>query len=117
MNKKIVSMATLTTLAFASATSAASTVESKVLDVSALTEFNQIHDFVVSPQGDSFIYRLKKAFALQITTCIYKKLTQIRCSNLPAIKVVKAMLCTHKMEKVSIFFLGAAVAHKYGNYH
>jgi len=60
MKKNTISMAALTTLAFASVGNAATSAEPSVLDVNALTEFNQIHDFVVSPQGDSFIYRLKK---------------------------------------------------------
>ena len=60
MKKNTINMAALTTLAFASVGNAATSAESSVLDVNALTEFNQIHDFVVSPQGDSFIYRLKK---------------------------------------------------------
>lgn len=34
--------------------------ESNVLNVNALTQLNQIHDFVVSPNGDNFVYRLKK---------------------------------------------------------
>lgn len=60
MKKNTISMAALTTLAFTSVGNAATSAEPSVLDVNALTEFNQIHDFVVSPQGDSFIYRLKK---------------------------------------------------------
>ena len=60
MKKNTINMAALTTLAFASVGNAATSAEPSVLDVNALTEFNQIHDFVVSPQGDSFIYRLKK---------------------------------------------------------
>ena len=60
MKKNTISMAAFTTLAFASVGNAATSAEPSVLDVNALTEFNQIHDFVVSPQGDSFIYRLKK---------------------------------------------------------
>ncbi|WP_085283306.1 S9 family peptidase [Colwellia chukchiensis] len=47
-------------LAFASMSLVAKDHKPQVLDVNALTELNQIHDFIVSPQGDSFIYRLAK---------------------------------------------------------
>lgn len=42
------------------ALSMSANAQSKTLDVNALTELNQIHDFVVSPSGDNFIYRVKE---------------------------------------------------------
>ena len=60
MSKKITNLSALATLALAGAANITLAAEQNTLDVTALTEFNQIHDFVVSPQADSFIYRLKK---------------------------------------------------------
>ena len=104
MNKKIVSMATLTTLAFASATSAASTVESKVLDVSALTEFNQIHDFVVSPQGDSFIYRLKKGIRSTDNHLYLQKVNSDKVQQLTSNKSGESNVM-YSQDGKSIYFL------------
>ena len=60
MSKKITNLHALVALVAAGVANVSVAAEQNTLDVNALTEFNQIHDFVVSPQGDSFIYRLKK---------------------------------------------------------
>lgn len=60
MSKKITNLSAFATLALAGVANITLAAEQNTLDVTALTEFNQIHDFVVSPQADSFIYRLKK---------------------------------------------------------
>ena len=60
MSKKITNLSAFATLALAGVANITLAAEQNTLDVTALTEFNQIHDFVVSPQSNSFIYRLKK---------------------------------------------------------
>jgi dipeptidyl aminopeptidase/acylaminoacyl peptidase len=60
MKQNMINLTVASALVFSSMSISANETETTVLDVAALTQLNQIHDFVVSPQGDSFIYRLQK---------------------------------------------------------
>ena len=104
MNKKLISMVTLTTLAFVSITNAATDAEPKVLDVTALTEFNQIHDFVVSPQGNSFIYRLKKGIRSTDNHLYLQKVNASKAQRLTSHKSGESNVM-YAQDGKSIYFL------------
>ncbi len=106
MSKKITNFSALTALALAGAANVTVAEEQSTLDVSALTEFNQIHDFVVSPQGDSFIYRLKKGIRSSDNHLYLQQVNSNKSQQLTSNKAGESNVIYAKDGK-SIYFLSS----------
>jgi len=106
MKNKLISIAAITTVAFSSLSTAATSNTPKVLDISALTELNQIHDFVVSPKGDSFIYRLKEGIRSDNNHLYLQQLNSTTAKQLTSNKSGESNVI-YAQDGNSIYFLSA----------
>ena len=108
MKKQLINITAATTLAFSGFSIAADNTQTDatVLDISALTQLNQIHDFVVSPKGDSFIYRLKKGIRSDDNHLYLQNLKSANTTQLTSHKSGESNVLYAKDGK-SIYFLSA----------
>jgi len=104
MKKNMMKLAVASTLAFSSLSIAANDTETKVLDVVALTQLNQIHDFVVSPQGDSFIYQLQKGIHSGDNHLYLQKVNSKQAQQLTSNKSAESNVI-YALDGKSIYFL------------